>query len=79
MATIPAGVDGDQADVEPPTGWENELGEPAGRVTRLANTVSGSARDHQAVTADWRHATRIAGIRRMPSSSLAGDESPISP
>lgn len=75
VATLPANVDGDQADIEPPTGWESELGELAHRLTRLATSISGGVREHQAVAADWRHATRIAGIRRMPSSSPAGDES----
>ncbi|MEU4704771.1 hypothetical protein [Nonomuraea dietziae] len=78
LATIPSGVDGDQADIEPSTGWENELGELAHRLTRLATSISGGVREHQAVAADWRHAARITGIRRAPAITAAGDESPIS-
>ncbi|MFE3454954.1 hypothetical protein ACFXJ8_39130 [Nonomuraea sp. NPDC059194] len=76
LADIPAGVDGGQADIEPPTGWESELGELAHRLATLATTVRTSARDHQAVTADWQHAARTAGIRHVPATTAADDETP---
>ncbi|MEU4549974.1 hypothetical protein [Nonomuraea dietziae] len=83
LEAIPAagGVDGrGQADdVEPPTGWENELGELARRLTTLASSVSAHGRDHQAVVADWRHAARMAEIRSAPTSAEPSDESPTSP
>ncbi|MFC7713843.1 hypothetical protein [Nonomuraea recticatena] len=39
----------------------------------LANAIKASARDHQAVAADWRNAARTAGIRRTPATTAAGD------
>ncbi|MBE1564478.1 hypothetical protein [Nonomuraea africana] len=78
LATIPTAVDGEgqAAETEPPTGWENELGELAHRLTRLATSISAAAREHQAVAADWRHAARTAGIRRSPATTAVGDETP---
>ncbi|MFC7713497.1 hypothetical protein [Nonomuraea recticatena] len=79
LATIPtAAIDGEgqPAEAEPPTGWENELGELAHRLTMLANTIKASARDHQAVAADWRHAARTAGFRRAPAPTAVVDEIP---
>ncbi|MEV4167574.1 hypothetical protein [Nonomuraea dietziae] len=38
----PIDGDGDQVDVEPSTGWENELGELAHRLALLANTIKAS-------------------------------------
>ncbi|MEV2273873.1 hypothetical protein AB0I56_45845 [Nonomuraea africana] len=66
---IPAVADGEgqAAEVEPPTGWEGELGELAHHLIRLACVIATNARDHQAVAADWRHAARTAGIRRSPA------------
>ncbi|MEV4166382.1 hypothetical protein [Nonomuraea dietziae] len=65
LATIPAPApvdvsqDGQNDETAPsPTGWDDEMTALAGRLTRLASAISGHVRDHQAATADWRHATQ---------------------
>ncbi|GAA3469254.1 hypothetical protein GCM10018965_038070 [Nonomuraea roseola] len=42
-------------------------GQLAHRLTRITTAISATAREHQAVAADWRHAARLPD----PDSSLA--------